>query len=112
MLLLSMIFVCVKVWAYPTSTNLAPSSEVMGGGEVRLEISTVSYGGFFVPGRSGIYSANSDGEGWSGGLTSIVTKARTVIAKPDGHSTQKSRFGTKPKADRLWRLESSMLGKA
>ncbi len=38
------------VWAYPTSTNLIPSSEVMGDGEVRLEISTVSYGGLF---RSG-----------------------------------------------------------
>lgn len=38
------------VWAYPTSTNLAPSSEVMEDGEVRLEFSTVSYGGLF---RSG-----------------------------------------------------------
>ncbi len=38
------------VWAYPTSTNLTPSSEVMGNGEVRLEILTVSYGGLF---RSG-----------------------------------------------------------
>lgn len=38
------------VWAYPTSTNLTPSSEVMEDGEVRLEFSVVSYGGLF---RSG-----------------------------------------------------------
>ncbi len=38
------------VWAYPTSTNLVPSSEVMEEGAVRLELSTVSYGGLF---RSG-----------------------------------------------------------
>jgi hypothetical protein len=37
-------------WSSPTSTNLAPSSEVMGDGEIRLEISIVSYGGFM---RSG-----------------------------------------------------------
>ncbi|MGQ9462124.1 MAG: YjbH domain-containing protein [Candidatus Fervidibacter sp.] len=49
-LLLSMIFVCARVLAYPTSTNLTPSSEVIGEGEVRLEISTVSYEGLF---RSG-----------------------------------------------------------
>jgi hypothetical protein len=41
---------CALAWSYPTSTNLTPSSEVMGDGEVRSEISTVSYGGFF---RSG-----------------------------------------------------------
>lgn len=63
MLLLSMIFVCVKVWAYPTSTNLAPSSEVMGGGEVRLEISTVSYGGLF---RSGTERYLFSQFGWRG----------------------------------------------
>ncbi|MCS7263759.1 MAG: YjbH domain-containing protein [Armatimonadetes bacterium] len=38
------------VWSYPTSTNLVPSSETMGHGEIRIEISTVSYGGLF---RSG-----------------------------------------------------------
>lgn len=47
---LVMAVACALAWAYPTSTNLAPSSEVMGDGETRLEISTVSYGGLF---RSG-----------------------------------------------------------
>lgn len=54
MRVLTLIFVATtawtSVWAYPTSTNLTPSSEVMGDGEARLEISTVSYGGLF---RSG-----------------------------------------------------------
>ncbi|MEZ8221455.1 Exopolysaccharide biosynthesis protein YbjH [Candidatus Fervidibacteria bacterium JGI MDM2 JNZ-1-D12] len=49
------------VWAYPTSTNLTPSSEVMGDGEVRLEISTVSYGGLF---RSGTERYTYSQFGW------------------------------------------------
>lgn len=47
MLLLSALLTCALGWTYPTSTNLAPSSEVMSDGKLRLEVSATSYGGLF-----------------------------------------------------------------
>ncbi|MCX7642354.1 MAG: YjbH domain-containing protein [Armatimonadetes bacterium] len=87
---LTVMILWAKMWAYPTSTNLAPSSEVMGKGEVRLELSTVSYGGLFRSGTE--YYAYSQ-FGWH-----RLEWGFDIYRYPDGNGSYKTRLAFNVKA--------------
>lgn len=79
-----------SVLAYPTSTNLTPSSEVMGDGEVRLEIFTVSYGGLFCSGTER-YAFSQFGWGW-------LEWGLDIYRYPDDKGNHKTRLAFNMKA--------------
>lgn len=89
-LVLATMVVCAVVWAYPTSTNLAPSSEVMRDGEVRLELSTVSYGGLF---RSGTERYAFSQFGWRN-----LEWGLDIYRYPDDEGNYKTRWALNVKA--------------
>jgi len=89
-LVLATMFVWAVIWAYPTSTNLAPSSEVMEDGEVRLELSTVSYDGLF---RSGTERYAFSQFGWRN-----LEWGLDIYRYPDNDGNYKTRWAFNVKA--------------
>lgn len=80
-------------WSYPTSTNLVPSSETMGHGEIRLELSTVSYKGLFRSGTEKYVFSQFGWRNWEWGFD--------LYRYPDEKGDYETRWAFNVKV-RLW----------